>query len=83
IRDVWGALLASTATTVAVFIPIVLWQGEVGELLRDVAVAIALAVSASLVVSVLVIPSLAARLLSQGKSKCVGSAAPTDGHGQR
>ncbi|MGB5283282.1 MAG: efflux RND transporter permease subunit, partial [Polyangiales bacterium] len=73
IRDVWGALVASTATTVAVFIPIVLWQGEVGELLRDVAVAIALAVSASLVVSVLVIPSLAARLLSQGKTLDIGS----------
>ena len=72
IRDVWGALLASTATTVAVFIPIVLWQGEVGELLRDVAVAIALAVSVSLVVSILVIPSLAARLLSQGKTLDIG-----------
>ncbi|MGB5267450.1 MAG: efflux RND transporter permease subunit [Polyangiales bacterium] len=72
IRDVWGALIASTATTVAVFIPIVLWQGEVGELLRDVAVAIALAVSVSLVVSVLVIPSLAARLLSQGKTLDIG-----------
>ena len=72
IRDVWGALIASTATTVAVFIPIVLWQGEVGELLRDVAVAIALAVSVSLVVSILVIPSLAARLLSQGKTLDIG-----------
>lgn len=72
IREVWGALIASTATTVAVFIPIVLWQGEVGELLRDVAVAIAIAVSVSLVVSVLVIPSLAARLLSQGKTLDVG-----------
>ena len=64
IREVWGALIASTATTVAVFVPIVLWQGEVGQLLRDVAVAIALAVSISLVASVLIIPSLAARLLS-------------------
>jgi HAE1 family hydrophobic/amphiphilic exporter-1 len=72
IREVWGALIASTATTVAVFIPIVLWQGEVGELLRDVAVAIALAVSISLVVSILVIPSLAARLLSQGKTLDIG-----------
>ena len=72
IREVWGALIASTATTVAVFIPIVLWQGEVGELLRDVAVAIALAVSVSLVVSILVIPSLAARLLSQGKTLDIG-----------
>ncbi len=73
IREVWGALIASTATTVAVFIPIALWQGEVGELLRDVAVAIALAVSISLVVSVLVIPSLAARLLSRGKTLDIGS----------
>ncbi|KPK56341.1 MAG: acriflavin resistance protein [Thiotrichales bacterium SG8_50] len=72
IREVWGALIASTATTVAVFIPIVLWKGEVGELLRDVAVAISLAVSVSLVVSVLVIPSLAARLLSQGKTLDIG-----------
>ena len=72
IRDVWGALIASTSTTVAVFIPIALWQGEVGELLRDVAVAIALAVSISLVVSTLVIPSLAARLLSRGQTLDVG-----------
>ncbi|MCZ6807202.1 MAG: efflux RND transporter permease subunit, partial [Deltaproteobacteria bacterium] len=72
IREVWGALIASTATTVAVFIPIVLWQGEVGELLRDVAVAIALAVSISLVVSTLVIPSLAARLLARGKTLDIG-----------
>ncbi len=72
IREVWGALIASTATTVAVFIPIVLWQGEVGELLRDVAVAIALAVTVSLVVSVLVIPSLAARLLSSGQTLDIG-----------
>ncbi|MGD8607358.1 MAG: efflux RND transporter permease subunit [Myxococcales bacterium] len=72
IREVWGALIASTATTVAVFIPIVLWKGEVGELLRDVAVAIALAVSVSLVVSILVIPSLAARLLSQGRTLDIG-----------
>jgi HAE1 family hydrophobic/amphiphilic exporter-1 len=75
IREVWGALIASTATTVAVFIPIVLWQGEVGELLRDVAVAIALAVTVSLLVSVLVIPSLAARLLSQGQPLDIGGLA--------
>jgi len=62
-REVWGALVASTATTGAVFIPIITWQDEVGELLRDVAVAITLAVGLSFVVSVLVIPSAAARLL--------------------
>ncbi len=63
VREVWGALLASTVTTAAVFIPIIAWQDEVGELLRDVAVAIAVAVIISLLVSVLVIPSFSARLL--------------------
>ncbi|MEM6790478.1 MAG: efflux RND transporter permease subunit [Myxococcota bacterium] len=60
IREVWGALLASTATTAAVFLPILAWEGEVGELLRDIALAIAVAVVASFFVSVLVIPSFAA-----------------------
>lgn len=61
--EVWGAILASTATTAAVFIPIIAWQDEVGELLRDVALAISTAVCMSLIVSVLVIPSFSARLL--------------------
>ncbi len=63
VSEVWGALLASTATTAAVFIPVLLWQDEVGELLRDVASAISVAVMVSLVVSVLALPSLAARVL--------------------
>ncbi|MEM1350159.1 MAG: efflux RND transporter permease subunit, partial [Myxococcota bacterium] len=66
VKEVWGALIASTATTAAVFIPIILWQGEVGELLRDVAYSIALAVVISFLVSVLVIPSLSAKFLKAG-----------------
>ncbi len=62
-REVWGAILASTLTTAAVFIPIITWQDEVGELLRDVAVAVSTSVFVSLIVSVIVIPSFAARLL--------------------
>jgi HAE1 family hydrophobic/amphiphilic exporter-1 len=62
-REVWGAILASTLTTAAVFIPIIAWKDEVGELLRDVAVAVSTSVFVSLVVSVVVIPSFAARLL--------------------
>ena len=63
VKEVWGAIVASTVTTAAVFIPIIGWQDEVGELLRDVAFAIALAVIVSLFVSVLVIPSFSAKLL--------------------
>ena len=70
-QEVWGALVASTATTAAVFLPIVAWQDEVGELLRDVAVAITVAVVLSLVVSVLVIPSASARLL-RGEARSAG-----------
>ena len=68
-HEVWGAILASTLTTAAVFIPIIAWQDEVGELLRDIAIAISIAVMVSLVVSVLVIPSFSARLLHRGKKQ--------------
>ncbi len=69
VREVAGALLASTATTAAVFIPIIAWQGEVGEILRDLAYAIALSVGISFVVSVAVIPSLAAVILRSGTTR--------------
>ena len=62
-REVWGAVLASTLTTIAVFLPILLIQEEAGLLFRDIALAIIAAVTLSLVVSVTVIPSAAARFL--------------------
>jgi hydrophobic/amphiphilic exporter-1 (mainly G- bacteria), HAE1 family len=71
--EVWGALVASTLTTVVVFLPIATWQDQVGELLRDVAVAVSCAVLLSLVVSVLVIPSFAGRLLDR-RSPSAGGA---------
>ncbi|MHC4947343.1 MAG: efflux RND transporter permease subunit [Planctomycetota bacterium] len=61
--EVWGAVLASTLTTVAVFVPILLIEEEAGQLFRDIALAICAAVLLSLVVSVTVIPTMAARLL--------------------
>jgi len=68
-REVWGAILASTLTTAAVFIPVIAWQDEVGYLLRDVAIAISLAVAISLLSSVVVIPSFAGRMLGATTSK--------------
>jgi HAE1 family hydrophobic/amphiphilic exporter-1 len=62
-REVWGAVLAATLTTVAVFIPILLIQEEAGQLFSDIALAVAISVSLSLVVSVTVIPMLTARIL--------------------
>ena len=60
-KEVWGAVLASTLTTLAVFVPILFVQEESGQLFRDIAVAISCAVGLSLVVSVTVIPAAAAR----------------------
>jgi len=67
-REVWGAVLASTLTTVAVFIPILLIEEEAGQLFRDIALAICAAVLLSLVVSVTVIPCAAARMLRTQRS---------------
>jgi len=64
-RQVWGAILVSALTTVLVFVPILVMRLEVGQLFRDIAVAISVAVLLSLVVSVTVIPALSQRLLSE------------------
>ncbi|MFQ5932474.1 MAG: efflux RND transporter permease subunit, partial [Nitrospiraceae bacterium] len=64
-REVWGAVLASTLTTVAVFLPVVFMEEEVGQLFGDIAIAISCAVGLSLIVSITVIPSLSAKILSQ------------------
>ncbi len=61
--EVWGAVLASTLTTVAVFLPVLFVREEAGQLFGDIALAISAAVLLSLVVSVLVVPVAAAWLL--------------------
>lgn len=62
--QVWGAILVSALTTVMVFIPILIMDLEVGQLFRDIAVAISVSVMFSLLVSITVIPALANRLLA-------------------
>lgn len=81
-REVWGAVLASTLTTVAVFLPVVFMQEEAGQLFRDIAIAITCSIGLSLLVSILVIPMLSRLLyrliredaLSAGLSNALGRA---------
>ena len=61
--QVWGAILVSALTTVMVFIPILVLELEVGQLFRDIAVAISVSVILSLLVAVTLIPALANWLL--------------------
>lgn len=57
-NEVWGALIASASTTVAVFLPIIFLEDEAGQLFKDIAIAVVSAVTFSLFVSISVIPML-------------------------
>ena len=67
--QVWGALLASTATTVAIFLPIVFLEDEAGQLFADLALTIAVAVVASLMIALTVVPAAAATWLRHAEIK--------------
>jgi len=57
-REVGMAVVASTLTTMAVFLPLVFVQGIAGELFRDQALTVATAIGISLLVSMTLIPML-------------------------
>ncbi|GAB3159823.1 efflux RND transporter permease subunit [Micromonospora sonneratiae] len=59
VREVAGAVTASTLTTVAVFAPIALVGGFVGQIFAPFAITVTVALLASLLVSLTVIPVLA------------------------
>ncbi len=67
-KEVAGAVLASTVTTMVVFFPILLIQETAGQLFKDIAYAIMAAVGLSFIISLTVIPTAAARILSRGDS---------------
>lgn len=68
-KEVWGAILASTLTTVAVFIPVLTIQETAGQLFRDISIAIVAAVTISLIVSVVVIPVACSRFIKPASAK--------------
>ncbi|HYG05961.1 MAG TPA: efflux RND transporter permease subunit [Stenotrophomonas sp.] len=57
-REVSMAVMASTLTTIAVFLPLVFVEGIAGQLFRDQALTVAIAIAISLVVSMTLIPML-------------------------
>ena len=54
--QVWGALLASTTTTVAIFLPLIFVQDVEGQLFADLAITIAVGVGVSMIVAVTILP---------------------------
>ena len=63
VKEVWPAILASTLTTVFVFLPIIFIKEEAGQLYSDIAVAISASILMSMVVAITVIPVACSRFL--------------------
>jgi HAE1 family hydrophobic/amphiphilic exporter-1 len=74
VREVAGAITASTVTTVAVFLPIGLVGGMVGELFRPFAFTVAIAMTASLVVALTIVPVLATWFIRAPRTTAEGGA---------
>ena len=66
-RQVWAPILGSALTTVVVFVPVIMLKLPVGQLFRDIGVAISVSVLISVLVSTTLIPSLSALLLGNDR----------------
>ena len=67
--QVGGALLASTLTTICVFLPVVFIEGMARDLFADMGLTIAFSLLASLLVAMTVVPSFSAALFRRAKPK--------------
>lgn len=76
--QVAGALFASTATSVAIFLPILFMKGIEGQLFSDLALTLSVSVIASLVTAVTVLPIASRYLLSESQKQD-----PHEGYWQR
>ena len=81
--EVWGAILASTLTTVAVFLPVIFIKEEAGQLFRDIAIAVTCAVTLSLFVSMSVIPMFSEKIFGLLGNKAAQKRSLITGLGQK
>jgi HAE1 family hydrophobic/amphiphilic exporter-1 len=73
--EVAAAIVASTLTTLVIFLPVVFIQGVSGQLFREMAYVVSFSLLCSLLVSLSLVPMLSAKLLKSGRV----SAAPSVG----
>ncbi|MCU0570785.1 MAG: efflux RND transporter permease subunit [Oculatellaceae cyanobacterium Prado106] len=67
-QEVWAAMLGSTLTNVVVFIPLILVQGEAGQLFADMAIALSSASLFSLFAAITLVPMLAGLFLKESEA---------------
>ena len=68
-REMSMPVVASTLTTVVVFLPILLVDGIAGEIFRDMVLTITISLLASLVVSLSLVPLMTARMLGRSETR--------------
>ncbi|MCQ6277109.1 efflux RND transporter permease subunit [Bacillus sp. V3B] len=66
-KELSGAVIASTATTLVVFLPIVFVEGLASDLFTPLALSVSFSLIASLVVSMTLVPMLTSKLLTKEK----------------
>lgn len=71
VKSVGGALLASTLTTIVIFVPIVFFEDVEGQLFADLALTIAIAVAFSFLAALLILPAAAAYFLRTPEPQAV------------
>ncbi|MGB5744098.1 MAG: efflux RND transporter permease subunit, partial [Sedimenticolaceae bacterium] len=73
VREVWPAVLASTLTTVLVFVPVMFIEQEAGQLYSDIAIAVSASILASMVVAITLLPTASARMHFRSEAECQSS----------
>ena len=67
-KEVAGAIMASTLTTICVFLPIVFTEGITRQMFVDMGLTIAYSLLASLIIALTVVPAMSSKMLTKTKS---------------
>ena len=76
-REVGTAIIASTITTLVIFLPLIFVRGVAGVLFKELAYVIIFALICSLTVALSLVPMLASRLLTSNQGRLEGPAPGT------
>jgi CzcA family heavy metal efflux pump len=71
-REISGAVIGSTLTTILVFLPLAFVRGVVGQFFQSLSLALTIALLVSMVVSLTIVPVLAARFLARRRMPTTG-----------
>jgi len=71
-REISGAVIGSTLTTILVFVPLAFVRGVIGQFFQSLSLALSIALLVSMVLSLTLVPVLAARYLGRRRMPATG-----------